>query len=70
MPVNSNTSKIPGQMLLNEFFGYEPRSEKNSAKRDFSESVQAALSSGLSYKDLQAILDAALACGHGAKEVQ
>ena len=69
MSVDQKNSHLE-QKFLNEFFGYELRSTKSSAKRDFSESIQAALSSGLSSRDLQIILDAVLNSQSKTKEVQ
>lgn len=69
MSVNSNTSNMLDQNFFKDHFDFAPRS-KASAKRDFSESVQAALSSGLNSRDLQAILDSVLSGEVNSKEVQ
>lgn len=69
MSANFNSSKILDQSLLKDHFSFTLRSN-SSAKRDFSESVQAALRSGLNPKDLQTILDSILNSAESAKEVQ
>lgn len=69
MTVKSNSSNKLDQNFIKSYFGFTLPSN-SSAKRDFSNSVQAALGSGLTPRDLQNILDSVINNEITAKEAQ